>query len=309
MSRLPQLMSHLLDTLFVLIGVATLVFLLIHLVPGDPVDVMLGEFARPADKEELRQRLGLTQPVSHQLLGYFSGLLSLDLGESIHFRQPVFDLLADHFPATLWLTITAFCFSLIIAFPLGISAAQHAGQWQDSLASGISVAGLSIPNFWLGPLLVLLFSIGLGLTPVSGMRGVSSIILPALTLGASLSAISMRMVRATLIEVLQEDYIRTARGKGVSQQGIIWRHAIPNAMLPVLTLLGLQLGGLLAGAVVTETVFSWPGIGSLMIESIQRRDYPLVQGCVLLVAISYVLLNRLTDLLYGVVDPRIRTRI
>jgi len=268
---------------------------------------MLGEFARPAAKEELRQALGLNQSVWQQFLNYFYGLVRLDLGESIHFRQPVFDLIAGHLPATLWLTVMAFLFSLIIALPLGISAAQHAGQWQDKLASSISVLGLSIPNFWLGPLLVLLFSIGLGLTPVSGMHGFSSVILPAITLGASLSAISMRMVRATLIEVLSEDYIRTAKSKGMNQNQVVWRHAMPNAALPILTLLGLQLGGLLAGAVVTETVFSWPGIGSLMIESIQRRDYPLVQGCVLLVAFFYVLVNRLTDFLYGVVDPRVRT--
>ncbi|MEN8176084.1 MAG: nickel ABC transporter permease [Pseudomonadota bacterium] len=289
-----------------ILGVVILVFLLIHLIPGDPVEVMLGESARPADREALRTALGLDQPLWTQLLNYLQGLLRLDLGTSLHNREPVTGLLAQHLPATLQLAAAALVLAVAIALPLGLLAARHRGTAWDSSAMGFSLVGISIPNFWLGPLLILVFSIWLGLTPVSGRETPLSLVLPAITLGTSLAAVLARMVRSSLLEVLGEDFIRTARAKGVAESRILGVHALRNALLPVITILGLQLGTLLGGAVVTETVFSWPGIGLLLMDAIQTRDYPLVQGCVLLISLAYVAVNMATDLVYAWVDPRIR---
>ncbi|MEW8625785.1 MAG: nickel ABC transporter permease [Candidatus Thiodiazotropha sp.] len=300
------LLSRVVTALGSMLGVACLVFLLIHLVPGDPVDVMLGESARPADRQALRVSLGLDQPIEVQLVNYFSGLAHFDLGHSLHSKRPVSELLAERIPATLELAIAALFVAVVIAVPLGILAAVERGKSWDWGAMGFSMLGVSIPNFWLGPMLILCFSLWLGLTPVSGRGGLSNLILPAVTLGTGFAAILARMVRSSLLEVLGEDFVRTARAKGVAELQVIWRHAMRNAWLPVITLLGLQLGALLGGAVVTEVVFDWPGIGSLMIESIQKRDYPVVQGCVLFISLMYVLVNTLTDLLYGLIDPRIR---
>ncbi|MEJ2406153.1 MAG: ABC transporter permease [Candidatus Thiodiazotropha sp.] len=300
------LLSRLTSALFATLGVVLLVFFLIHLVPGDPVDVMLGESAQPADRTALRASLGLDQPLAQQLGGYFSGLLRWDLGRSLHKRQPVSQLLAERIPATLELASAALIVALLLALPLGILAALKRGQGWDWGAMGFSMLGAAIPNFWLGPMLILLFSLWLGWTPVSGRDGVTSLILPAITLGTSLAAILARMVRSSLLEVLGEDFVRTARAKGLSEWRVVSHHALGNAWLPVLTLIGLQLGALLGGAVVTEVVFDWPGIGSLLIEAIQQRDYPVVQGCVLLISLTYVSVNTLTDLAYAWVDPRIR---
>lgn len=299
-------MSRLFSALGAMIGVASLVFFLIHLVPGDPVDVMLGESARPADREALRASLGLDQPIATQLTNYFTGLVQFDLGQSLHSRRAVSEMLAERIPATLELAIAALVCAMLLAIPLGIIAAVERGKAWDWGAMGFSMLGVSIPNFWLGPMLILCFSLWLGWTPVSGREGVASLILPAVTLGTGFAAILARMVRSSLLEVLGEDFVRTARAKGLSELKVIWRHAMRNAWLPVATLVGLQLGALLGGAVVTEVVFDWPGIGSLMIEAIQKRDYPVVQGCVLFISLMYVLVNTLTDLLYGLIDPRIR---
>ncbi|MES9896070.1 MAG: nickel ABC transporter permease [Candidatus Thiodiazotropha endolucinida] len=301
------LISRLLSALIVIIGVVCLVFMLIHLVPGDPVDVMLGESAIPADREALRSSLGLDRPITVQLTDFLKGVAVLDLGDSLHTRQPVSELLASHIPATLELALAALIVTLLTAIPLGILAGVNRGGMGDWGAMGFSMLGLSIPNFWLGPLLILCFSLWLGWTPVSGREDFSSLILPAVTLGTGFAAILARMVRSSLLDVLGEDYVRTARAKGLDETRVIWRHAMRNAWLPVITLLGLQLGALLGGAVVTEVVFDWPGIGSLMIESIQKRDYPVVQGCVLFISLAYVLVNTLTDILYGLIDPRIRS--
>ncbi|MES9971618.1 MAG: nickel ABC transporter permease [Candidatus Thiodiazotropha sp.] len=301
------ILTRLLSALLVMLGVVCLVFMLIHLVPGDPVDVMLGESAIAADRQALRTSLGLDQPLAVQLTDYLKGIAVLDLGDSLHARQPVSSLLASRIPATLELAFAALVITLLIALPLGILAAVNRGGVADLGAMGFSMLGLSIPNFWLGPMLILCFSLWLGWTPVSGRDGLSSLILPALTLGTAFAAILARMVRSSLLEVLGEDFIRTARAKGLDEGSVIWRHAMGNAWLPVITLLGLQLGALLGGAVVTEVVFDWPGIGSLMIESIQKRDYPVVQGCVLFISLAYVVVNTLTDILYGLVDPRIRS--
>ncbi|MCF6282087.1 MAG: ABC transporter permease [Candidatus Polarisedimenticolaceae bacterium] len=300
------LLSRLISALLVIFGVICLVFLLLHMVPGDPVEVMLGESARPADRAALRLALGLDRPILEQLFSYLNGLLHFDLGQSLHSRQPITELLMQRLPATLELTGAALAIAVITALPLGVMAALYQGKKQDSGAMLFSLLGISIPNFWLGPMLILLFSLWLGWTPVSGRDAPGALILPAITLGTALAAILARMVRSTLLEVLHEDYIRTAQAKGLARSQVIWRHALGNAWLPIITLLGLQLGALLDGAVITETIFDWPGLGSLLVESIQKRDYPAVQGCVLLISVTYVVVNMLTDLLYSWVDPRIR---
>ncbi len=300
------LFSRLLSALFVIFGVSCLVFFLIHLVPGDPVEVMLGESSQPADREALRSALGLDQPVWAQLLNYFNGLLHFDLGESLHSKRPIIDLLMERIPATATLAAAGLLVAVLIAFPLGIMAAMKKDTAWDSGAMFFSLFGISIPNFWMGPLLILFFSLWLGWLPVSGQNGIASLILPALTLGTALAAILARMIRATLLEVMSEDYMRTARAKGLSERAIIMNHGLKNAMLPVITLLGLQLGALLGGAMITEIVFSWPGIGQLTIDAINRRDYPVVQACILLISLTYVVINTLTDLVYAWMDPRIR---
>ncbi len=300
------LVSRFLNALWVLFGVTTLVFFLIHWVPGDPVAVMLGESASAADTEALRHALGLDRPLLEQWAGFLTGALSLDLGSSLYYQQPVFALVFTRLGATLQLSALAFLVALLVALPLGLLAAARKGSHWDSTAMGFSLLGISIPNFWLGPLLVMVFSLGLGWFPVSGRESALSVVLPAITLGTGLAAVLSRMVRSSLLEVLGEDFVRTARAKGLAARQVLVRHAMRNAWLPVLTLLGMQLGALLGGAVVTEMVFNWPGVGALLVESIQRRDYPVVQGCVLMISLSYVVINLLTDLLYVKADPRIR---
>lgn len=300
------ILRRLTSTAVVVLGVVVLVFLLIHLIPGDPVDVMLGESAQTADREALRISLGLDKPILDQLVIYIKGLISFDLGRSLHSQQPITALLAERLPATIELALAALLVTLVLALPLGlIAAARHNTAW-DQGAMAFSLLGVSVPNFWMGPLLILVFSLWLGWFPVSGREEVGAVILPALTLGTSLAAILARMIRSSVLEVLGENFIRTAYAKGLSRRQVLIRHALPNAMLPVITILGLQLGTLLAGAVITETVFSWPGIGLLTIEAIQSRDYPVVQACVLLIALTYVVINSFTDLLYALIDPRIR---
>lgn len=299
-------LSRLLSAMVVVAGVSVLVFLLIHLVPGDPVEVMLGEGARPADRAELERALGLHQPLAVQLTDYFSGLVRGDLGESLHSRQAVAEVIAGRLPATVVLALAALAVALVLAVPLGLIAAVRPDSPWDSGAMTFSMVGVSIPNFVLGPLLILLFSVHLGWLPVSGWEGPASLVLPAVTLGTAMAAILSRMVRSALLDVLGEDYIRTARAKGLDELTIVVRHGLRNAALPVITVVGLQLGTLLGGAVITETVFAWPGIGQLTVEAIQRRDYPVLQGCILVISLAYVVINTLTDLAYGVLDPRVR---
>lgn len=300
------LAARLASAVIVVFGVLCLVFFLIHLVPGDPVEVMLGESAQLADREALRQSLGLDQPLWSQFGQYLANIGQLDLGTSLHSQRPIAEILLERIPATLELALAALLVAIVIAFPLGVIAAVRKDSAWDHGAMALSLLGVSVPNFLMGPLLILVFALWLGWFPVSGREGLASLVLPALTLGSAMAAILSRMVRATLLEVLGEDFIRTARAKGLGPRAVIWRHALRNALLPVITLLGLQLGALLAGAVITEAVFSWPGIGQLVIESIQRRDYPLVQACVLLISLTYVVVNTLTDVAYGWFDPRVR---
>lgn len=300
------LLSRLFSAFVVVLGVSTLVFLLIHLVPGDPVEVMLGESAQPADREALRVALGLDLPIHVQYGHYLNGLLHLDLGTSLHSKRPVFDMLAERIPATVELALASLAIALLIALPLGIIAAVKRDTPWDVGATGFALLGVSIPNFWMGPILILVFALGLGWFPVSGRDAPGSLVLPALTLGTAMAAILSRMIRSTLLEVLGEDFIRTARAKGLRPLRVIVGHGMRNALLPVITLLGLQLGTLLGGAVITETVFSWPGVGMLTIDAIQSRDYPIVQASVLLISLTYVVVNTLTDIVYAWVDPRVR---
>ncbi|MEE9158387.1 MAG: nickel ABC transporter permease [Gammaproteobacteria bacterium] len=300
------LITRLVSATVVVFGVITIVFLLIHLVPGDPVEVMLGEAAQPADRDALRQALGLDQPLWVQWGRYVQGLAHLDLGMSLHSKRPIVDILGERVPATLLLAAAGLLVAVVIALPLGILAAVRKGTGWDQGSMAFAMLGVSIPNFWMGPLLILVFSFWLGWFPVSGMEGIRSLVLPAFTLGTALAAILSRMVRAALLEVLSEDYIRAARAKGLNNRTVVLHHGLRNAALPVITVLGLQLGALLGGAVITETIFAWPGIGQLTIEAIQRRDYPVVQACVMLISLAYVLVNTLTDVAYAALDPRVR---
>ncbi len=286
--------------------ILTMVFLLAHIVPGDPVAQMLGEGARAEDLSQLRHTLGLDLPLPVQYGRYLAGVLHGNLGESFRFQQPVLKVVAEHYPATLELAIVALLVCALIGIPAGVLAAHKRGERTDFAVGVLTLFGLSVPNFALGPVLLLVFSVVLGWLPVSGRGGLSHLVLPAFTLGAALAAILTRMVRASVIEELSADYVRTARSKGVSESGVLFRHALRNALIPILTILGLQFGTLLAGTIVTESIFSWPGIGRLAVQAIGARDYPLLQGCILLIAVSYVFVNLLTDLVYAVVDPRVR---
>lgn len=292
--------------LIVIFGVLLLTFSLIHLVPGDPVEVMLGESVTQADRSALRAELGLDQPLIRQFGHYLANLSQGDFGQSIHTKTPIVELIKTRYPATLKLALLSLLIGLVIGVPLGIYVALKTGQWQDFVITIISVRLSAMPAFWLGPILMLVFAVWLGWLPVSGMDNSASIVLPAFTLGLGLCAILTRMTRTSLLEVLNEDFIRTARAKGVTETTVILRHALRAALLPIITIVGLQMGSLLAGAVITETIFSWDGIGRLLVESIEKRDYPVTQACVLVVALSYVLVNLMTDTVYQLVDPRIR---
>jgi peptide/nickel transport system permease protein len=288
-------------------GVATLTFLFIHLVPGDPVEVILGEQAQSADREALREALGLNRPLYEQFFSFWTRLLHGDVGTSLFNSRPVAEQIWERLPATAELAGAALIVALLVAFPLGIWAALHPNRWQDKTAMALALTGFSMPNFWLGPLLIIVFSLGLGWLPVSGRdAGWTSVILPALALGTGMAAITSRLLRAALLEVLSADYIRTAKAKGVTKARLVFRHALRNALLPVVTVVFLQAGALLTGAILTEAVFSWPGVGSLIIEALNRRDYPMVQGCVLFIAFTYMLMTLLSDIVYAWADPRIR---
>jgi ABC-type dipeptide/oligopeptide/nickel transport system permease component len=267
---------------------------------------MLGESASPQDVAELRGRLGLDRPLYEQYTGFLKGLATGNLGRSLRTNQPVVAAIAERLPATLELAFAAMLVATIVAIPLGIVAAAAAGTRVDHAATTLALVGISVPNFWLGPLLAIVFSVTLGWLPVSGRGTLAHLVLPAVTLGAPLAAVLARMTRASVIEELRELYVLAARARGVSRAAAVLRHAFRNSLIPIVTVLGLQFGAVLTGAVITETIFAWPGVGRLLIQSISFRDYPLVQGCILLIAITYVTMNLLTDLAYGLLDPRIR---
>jgi ABC-type dipeptide/oligopeptide/nickel transport system permease component len=300
------LLRRLLLTIPVLLGVATLVFSLIHLVPGDPVETMLGESAAPQEIARVRAQLGLDRPLYVQYWTFLKGVGRGDLGVSLRTNESVARAIADRMPATIELAIAAMCLAVVVAIPLGIVAAAGAGTLVDYAATTLALAGISIPNFWLGPLLAIVFAVSLGWLPVSGSGTLAHMVLPAITLGAPLGAVLARMTRASVLEELRELYVLAARARGVSRARAVLRHAFRNSLIPIVTVLGLQMGAVLTGAVITETIFAWPGVGRLLIQSINFRDYPLVQGCILLIAVTYVAMNLLTDLAYGLLDPRIR---
>ena len=289
-----------------LLGVATLVFSLIHMIPGDPAQAMLGETASPADVAALRSRLGLDRPLLEQYGAFLGGLARGDLGTSLRTGEPVAQQIWQRAPATAELAAASMVFAIGVAIPLGVLAAVRRGTMVDFASMGLALTGISVPNFWLGPLLAIVFSVWLEWLPVSGRGTWSHLVLPAVSLGAGLAAILARMTRATLLEELREPYVQAARARGASAPRAVLRHALRSGLIPIVTLIGLQFGTVLTGAVITETVFAWPGIGRLLIQSIGFRDYPVVQGCILLIAVTYMAVNLITDLAYGSLDPRIR---
>ena len=286
--------------------VVSIVFLLIHLVPGDPIQQMLGEGATSADLQAARHAYGLDVPIGQQYVNYWRGVLHGSLGQSLRYNRNVAAVIAERYPFTLQLTLAGLAVALALSIPAGVHSARRRNRWDDRVISFVSLLGLSFPNFALGPVLILFFAIKLGALPVSGSGTFANLVLPAITLGGALAAILTRMVRTSMLEELGQDYIRTARAKGLPERTVVYRHALRNAMIPVLTVVGLQFGALLAGAIVTETIFSWPGIGRLTIQAISNRDYYLVEGCILAIGLTYVGVNFLTDLLYSVANPRIR---
>jgi len=300
------LLRRLLLTIPVLVGVATLVFSLIHLVPGDPVQAMLGESASPQDVAQLRTRLGLDRPLYEQYISFAGGVVRGDLGTSLRTNRPVTSVILERMPATLELALAAMLVAMAFAIPLGIVAAVRKGTRVDHAATTIALVGISMPTFWLGPLLAIVFSVWLGWFPVSGRGTFANLVLPAVTLGAPLAAMLARMTRASVLEELRELYVLAARARGVSEARAVLAHAFRNSLIPIVTVIGLQFGSVLTGAVITETIFAWPGVGRLLVQSISARDYPAVQGCILLIAVIYVSMNLLIDVLYGVLDPRIR---
>ncbi|HKR32833.1 MAG TPA: ABC transporter permease, partial [Terriglobales bacterium] len=300
------LTSRLFYTLPVLWLVVSVVFLMIHLVPGDPIQAMLGEGAASADLQAARHAYGLDLPIGQQYLHYWNGVLHGRLGQSIRLNEDVGRVIWERYPYTLRLTLAALIVALVLSIPAGVRSARRRDRWDDRALSVISLFGLSFPNFALGPILILFFAIKLGLLPVSGAGTWEHLVLPAITMGGAMAAILTRMVRTAMLEELGQDYIRTARAKGLSERTVVYKHALRNAMIPVLTVVGLQFGALLAGAIVTETIFSWPGIGRLTLTAISTRDYFLVQGCILAIGLTYIIVNLFTDVLYAVVNPRIR---
>lgn len=290
----------------VLLGVATLVFSLIHMIPGDPAQAMLGEAASPADVAALRAKLGLDRPLLEQYGGFLAGLARGDLGTSLRTGEPVASQIWVRVPATVELAAAAMIFAIGLALPLGVLAAVRRGTVVDFASMGLALTGISVPNFWSGPMLAIVFAVWLQWLPVSGRGTWAHLILPAISLGAGLAAILARMTRATLLEELREPYVQAARARGASASRAVLRHALRSGLIPIVTLIGLQFGTVLTGAVITETVFAWPGIGRLLIQSIGFRDYPVVQGCILLIAVTYMAVNLITDLAYGSLDPRIR---
>jgi peptide/nickel transport system permease protein len=287
-------------------GVVTFVFLLIHMIPGDPVESMLGEGAKAEEIAAMRKSLGLDAPLMQQYARYWRNLSRGELGTSFRTGESVMKTLRQTYPATLQLTLSSMLLGILVALPLGVFAARRRGQAMDSAVTSISLLGISIPHFVLGPLLIIGLAIGWPLLPVSGMGDWSHLVLPTITLGTALAAVLVRMIRSSMVNEFSRPYVITARAKGLSRRRVIYLHALKNGLMPVVTILGLQFGGLLAGAIITETIFSWQGIGRLTIQSIQSRDYPLIQSCILAISVTYIVINLLTDVVYSFLDPRVR---
>jgi ABC-type dipeptide/oligopeptide/nickel transport system permease component len=297
------------SSLLAAFGALLLVSLFLNLVPGDPIDVMLGEQASSVDREALRRAVGLDLPWYSQLWRFASELVTGELKTSLPpFQRPVLPQIATALPNTLVLAGASMVVAILIAIPLGVFAAAKKGQRVDHLAMGVAVAGVALPRFWLGPMLIILFAIKLDWFPVSGAEGVRHLVLPAITLGTALAAFLSRMTRAAMLDTLREEYVQVARAKGLASNLVLWKHAFTNALLPIITVLGLEFGTLLGGAIVTEKVFAWPGMGTLLLHGIEKRDYNLVRATVLVFTLSYIAVNALTDVAYSLVDPRVRKR-
>jgi len=293
----------------VVLGVSVIVFGLLYLTPGDPALLMLGEHAPQEQYLALREKLGLDLPVHIQYLRWLGRALQLDLGDSIRSSRPVTEEIATRLPATAELAVLAVLVATLIGIPAGVISATRPNSWLDNILTVLALAGVSMPVFWQGLMLIIIFSVYLGWLPPSGrLGGWEYFVLPVITLGTSAAASITRMTRATMLEAIHEDYVRTARAKGLNERRVIYRHALRNALLPVVTIIGLEFGNLMAGAVITETIFAWPGIGRLAVDAIRTRDYPVVQGVVMTFAVSYVLINLIVDLLYAYLDPRLRVR-
>jgi peptide/nickel transport system permease protein len=311
---LVYLLRRILLAIPVMFVVATGVFLLLFLTPGDPVSVILGPDASPQQVLELQQRLGLDQPVPIQVARWFSRLLQGDLGQSIYLNRPVVQTILERAEPTILLTLLATLFAIVVGLPIGIISAIRAGSWADFGAMLVALGGISMPSFWVGLNLMFVFAVVMGVLPVAGYQPLSKglwenlryMILPAVTLGFAQAALLARMSRSMMLEVLREDYVRTARSKGVAERMVVLSHALRNAMVPLVTVMGLTFAILMGGAVITEQVFNIPGVGRLLVQSVLRRDYPVVQGIVLVIAFNYVVINLVVDILYGLFDPRVR---
>jgi len=300
------ILRRLLHIIPVLFGVTLLTFSMLHLIPGDPAQILAGPDASSSDIQALRQQMGLDQPLAVQYVDYLKGLAQGDLGRSMSTRRPVLDELMDRFPNTLILAVAGVGVAVLLGIPIGVLAAIRARTMVDHVAMVLALLGISAPAFWLGFILMMVFSVHLGWFPSAGYRSWGHLVLPALTLGTGAMAIVARMTRSSLLEVLNQDYVRTARAKGLHEVLVIAKHALRNALIPTTTVVGLSFGSLLGGAVLTEMVFAWPGLGRLIVYSIGIRDLPVIQGAVLLLALTFVLVNLGVDLLYGLIDPRVR---
>jgi len=301
------IVRRLLQMIPITLGILTLVFSLIHLVPGDPALQIAGENARPEDVLAVRKALGLDKPLWTQYVSYLEGVAHGDLGRSFQTNESVSVQIRERYPATIELAFGSMVVALLVAFPLGIISAIYRNSWIDNVARFFALIGVSMPSFWFGPLLIIAFAINHTWFPVSGReQGLRSLVLPSLTMGLAMAAILTRMIRVSLAEELTQLYVTTAIAKGVTRAKAIFRHALKNALIPVITILALQFGSLLTGAIITEQIFSWPGLGRLLLQSISARDYPQVQASILVIALTYIAVNFISDLLYGVVDPRIK---
>lgn len=299
------LLNRMLSGVIVLLGISIFSFALVHFIPGDPVRIMLGEKATKVQVEQLREQMGLNQPLPHQYLTYMEKVIQGDFGTSLQTERPVIVEIMERFPATAKLAFAGIGIAVVIGLTMGIIAAKYKNTLLDFMLMAAASIGLSLPSFWLGLIVIMLFSVQLGWFPIAGGTGWKDLVLPACTLGVLSSAMISRLTRSGMVEVLSHDYIRTARAKGLRESIILFRHALSNVMIPVVTVVGLQIATLLGGAVIIEQVFNWPGIGTLAIRAISSRDFPMIQGIVLLMGFVYVVVNMMVDLLYGLIDPRV----
>jgi glutathione transport system permease protein len=303
---LSYFIRRLAGTIPVLVAVSIFVFGFVHALPGDPARLVAGPEASPADIEQIRIGLGLNGPLWHQYLIWADNVLHFRLGVSIETREPVAKVIGERFMPTLWLTLVSMAWSMVAGVAIGVVSGVKRGRWEDQAGMVLAISGVSFPGFWLGLLLISLFSVHLGWLPTGGYGTWQHFVMPAFALGLGVAAVMARFTRSAFIEVSSADYVRTARMKGVPERSVVWRHTLRNALIPVITLTGLQFGFLLGGSIVIETVFSWPGLGRLLVDSVSYRDYPVIQAEIMLFSAEFVLINLVVDLLYGAVNPEIR---